>query len=176
MLGVFYNKDGTARGNFCLLLFRGDFMKNYFRNAAYGVYVTAGIALLEMATAFVYVAMFGGTREFGALSFALMLAAAVLSLGLVGFRQYVFAPYALFAATVPASMTYIYSMYYYISVVLVGIDLQSFSAQFIFVTTLMALCLVGCVVAVFLPCERKNNSDFVDFANETSSEISEVEK
>lgn len=62
----------------------------------------------------------------------------------------VFAPYIQFILALSAFMFYVYGVYYYVSVVLVGIDLDSFSAQCIICSALFALTTIASAVGVFL--------------------------
>lgn len=108
--------------------------------------VLSGLALV---TAIVYPALFAGTDEFNL--FALLLAIAVAAAGVSAFTPLrAFAAYLQFWFAVAACMFYIYGVYYYVSVVLVGIDLHSFSPQFVACTVLFLLDTAASVVNLFI--------------------------
>ena len=69
-------------------------------------------------------------------------------------------PYVQFALTVAALMAYVYAVYYYVSVVAVGIDLDSYDGGFVICTIAFSVCLLLATVNVFVPhkdkkCEKK---------------------
>lgn len=85
---------------------------------------------LSVVTAFLYRGWFIGSAEFNEIAFYLMIGAGALGiLAIIGLGD--FAASVQFLMLLAGSMFYIYGMYYYVSIVLVGIDLQSFSTAFI---------------------------------------------
>ena len=85
---------------------------------------------LSVVTAFLYRGWFIGSAEFNEIAFYLMIGASALGiLAIIGLGD--FAASVQFLMLLAGSMFYIYGMYYYVSIVLVGIDLQSFSTAFI---------------------------------------------
>ncbi len=68
-------------------------------------------------------------------------------------------PYVQFALTVAALMAYVYAVYYYISVVMVGIDLDSYDTGFIICTAAFAVCLLAAFVNVFIPHKEKASEE-----------------
>ena len=85
---------------------------------------------LSVVTAFLYRGWFIGSAEFNEIAFYLMIGAGALGiLAIIGLGD--FAASVQFLMLLASSMFYIYGMYYYVSIVLVGIDLQSFSTAFI---------------------------------------------
>ncbi len=97
---------------------------------------------LSVVTALLYREWFIGSAEFNEIAFYLMLGAGALGiLALIGLGD--FAASVQFLMLLGGSMFYIYGMYYYVSIVLVGIDLQSFSTAFIACSAL-----VGSTVAL----------------------------
>ena len=97
---------------------------------------------LSVVTAFLYRGWFIGSAEFNEISFYLMIGAGALGiLAIIGLGD--FAASVQFLMLLASSMFYIYGMYYYVSIVLVGIDLQSFSTAFIACSAL-----VGSTVAL----------------------------
>ena len=97
---------------------------------------------LSVVTAFLYRGWFVGSAEFNEIAFYLMIGAGALGiLAIIGLGD--FAASVQFLMLLASSMFYIYGMYYYVSIVLVGIDLQSFSTAFIACSAL-----VGSTVAL----------------------------
>ena len=97
---------------------------------------------LSVVTAFLYRGWFIGSAEFNEIAFYLMIGAGALGiLAIIGLGD--FAASVQFLMLLASSMFYIYGMYYYVSIVLVGIDLQYFSTAFIACSAL-----VGSTVAL----------------------------
>ena len=63
-------------------------------------------------------------------------------------------PYIQFALSTAAFMSYIYAVYYYVSVVLVGLDLDSFSFGFILCSAAFAVLQITAFVNVFIPHDK----------------------
>ena len=121
------------------------------KGKAVGFYVTLGLIFASLITAIVYIACFFGTDEMNYVSFAILLLGAIASGALVFFKKYTIASYVVASSIFLALLFYIYAVYYYVSVVLVGIDLDHFSAQFIITTIFFLLSFIVGVVNVFLP-------------------------
>lgn len=97
---------------------------------------------LSVITAFLYRGWFIGSAEFNEIAFYLMICAGALGiLAIIGLGD--FSASVQFLMLLAGSMFYIYGMYYYVSIVLVGIDLQYFSTAFIACSAL-----VGSTVAL----------------------------
>lgn len=91
---------------------------------------------LSVVTAFLYRGWFIGSAEFNEIAFYLMIGAGALGiLAIIGLGD--FAASVQFLMLLAGSMFYIYGMYYYVSIVIVGIDLQSFSTAFIVCSALV---------------------------------------
>ncbi len=99
---------------------------------------------LALLTAVVYLICYVGTKEFNLFAFLFVLVLAAVAAAELFFGERSpwlaqIAPYVQFVCSLVALSFFIYSIYYYISVVLVGIDLDSFSAQFILSTLFFVL-------------------------------------
>lgn len=109
--------------------------------------ITLISSLLCVITAFLYRMWFVGSTEFNQYAFLCLIVAAALGvLAFFGLADYVNA--IQFLLVVEGCMLYIYGMYYYVSIVLVGIDLQSFSNAFIICSGLLASAVAASTVNV----------------------------
>ena len=124
--------------------------KSYIKTRSVGFWISVSAAIVAAVTATVYAACYGGSKDFGvgALVCAILCAAAAAA---AAFAPVVgkYMPYALVVLASAAAGCYIYSIYYYVSVVLVGIDLDSFDAKFIVNTALFVLLAVLAAVDMF---------------------------
>ena len=98
-----------------------------FRSNPTSAILSAICSVLSVVSAILYRSWFMGSAEYNNYAFICMIAAAALGIlsfiGIGGGIQ--------FLLLLAGTMLYIYGMYYYVSIVLVGIDLQSFSGAFI---------------------------------------------
>lgn len=109
--------------------------------------ITLISSLLCVITAFLYRMWFVGSTEFNQYAFLCLIVAAALGvLAFFGLADYVNA--IQFLLVVAGCMLYIYGMYYYVSIVLVGIDLQSFSNAFIICSGLLGSAVAASTVNV----------------------------
>lgn len=125
-------------------------LKEYAKDKGIGFYFTAAIALLTLITAIVYAAGFAGTDDMSWAAFALLLVGLAGSVALIAFKQYFWAPIVQAVFCFLALLMFIYGIYYYVSVVMTGIDATAFSAQFWVSTILFALLFVLSVANIFL--------------------------
>ncbi len=106
-------------------------------------------SVLSVVTALLYRNWFVGSAEFNEIAFYLMIGAGALGiLAIIGLGD--FAASIQFLMLLAGSMFYIYGMYYYVSIVLVGIDLQSFSTAFIACSALVGSTVVLSTLNVFI--------------------------
>lgn len=115
-----------------------------------GFWVTVGLIVLSIITAITYIACFSNTDEMNYFAFAFLLVGAVAGIGLIAFKKYTLASYVVAGSIFIALLFYIYAVYYYVSVVMVGIDLDHFSTEFIICTILFLVAFVGGLVDVFM--------------------------
>lgn len=125
-------------------------IKNFFKTKSYGFYVTVAVAVLTLITSIVYADSYGRNERYMSWAgFAIMLAGILVAAGLVALKRGEFAPPVLALANFIALMLYITNIYNYVVVVMVGIDISSFSTQFVSCTTLFAILLVASVANIF---------------------------
>ena len=130
-------------------------IKGLFKNKSIGFYVTLGTIGLALVTAVAYLLCYNNTDNFNVWAFIVLLVSVVASVILVLIKQYKIAPYALGFLNFVALLFYVYGIYYYVSVVLVGIDLDHFEPQF-FVSAILFVVLLGAsVAAIFMKQEKE---------------------
>jgi|GEM_PF-3473677 len=129
------------------------------------------VTALSLLTLIVYLISYAGGAELSSYSkpsaFAVTLLAAAI---LLGAAQAFFGrkvrllklilPYALFVLLLVGLMAYAYSVYYYVSVVIVGIDLDKLDVGFIMCVVLFVLAVACSVVNLFIP--KGKNDKAVD--------------
>ena len=133
-------------------------LKNIFKGKTVGFYVLLASIVLTLVTAFTYLGCCSkgivGYDAYNVWAFVLLLVSAAISLCLVAFKQKKFAPYVLGMLNFVAFLFYIYGVYYYVSVVLVGIDLDHFEPEFLISTILFVLTLGTSVSTIFMKLEE----------------------
>ena len=127
-----------------------DKIKAYLKDKDVGFYFSASLVLVALITALVYAVSYAGTDNINWLSFAFLLLAAAAAIVLIVLKLYNYVPYVLAAGIFVSLLFFIYGIYYYVSVVMVGIDLDSFEPQFIVCTILYVLAFGVGVANVFL--------------------------
>ena len=115
------------------------------------------IPLLMLIGGLVYLACYIGTSEFNTWAFVFPMILFVVSLILIIFKQFKVAKYLQFLLTLSALMFYIYAMYYYVSVVFVGIDADSFSASFIVCSLIYFGCYGLSIANLFIKNKKEAN-------------------
>ena len=123
---------------------------NFFKDKSYGFYVTLISILFTIITFSVYVSSYGKYDSYMSWEgFYFMIAGAVLALITIVIKKYSWAPIILATTNYIGLLYYILKLYNYVVVVLVGIDLASFSPSFIMCTTLFAINVVISTCNVF---------------------------
>lgn len=130
-------------------------LKSLFKNRTVGFWVTLSTAALCLLIAVLYPVLNAAYEEYSVWSWIFPLVAAVGACVAIVFRQDWLAPFALLVGVLAGLGFFIYVNYYYVSVVLVGIDAESFSVQFILSATLFVLAAVAATVSVFMPQSKK---------------------
>ena len=130
-------------------------LKDLFAKKTVGFYVTLGTIVLALVTAIAYLLCYNNTDNFNLWAFVILLVSVVVTTLLVLLKQHKIAPYALGLLNFVALLFYVYGIYYYVSVVLVGIDLDHFEPEF-FVSTILFVVLLGSsVTAIFMEQEKE---------------------
>lgn len=138
-------------------------IREYLKDKAIGFWFSVSLVLLTAVTAIVYVSCYAGSDDMNWFSFAFMLAACIATVVLILLKKFEYASYAAALLIFLSLLFFIYGIYYYVSVVLVGIDLDSFSAEFIACTVLYALTFGLGVANVFLrPLKKETDKEEKD--------------
>lgn len=123
-------------------------IKSFLKTRNIGFWITAAFSLTALITAIVYGACFSSTEDFSVTA-CVLTAISALFFGLSFTKYGGPVPYIQLSAILIAFGFYVYSVYYYVSVVLVGIDLDSFSPEFITCTVLYVVLIAAAAVSVF---------------------------
>ena len=126
-------------------------MKDLFKNKPVGFWITLSCTALCLVLCVLYPVLYSGYEEYTAWSwmFPLFAVLAVGALTAVGY--YSISPVALLLCILAGLGFFIYANYYYVSVVIVGIDADSFSSQFVVTLTMYLVATVAAADSVFLP-------------------------
>lgn len=127
----------------------------YLKGKSYGFYVTLVLTALTVVTAVIYAALYNGSRYMSWPTVWIMIAGAAIALALPLAGQARWSNAVLALADFVAFLLYVYYIYFYVSVVMVGIQAKTFSWQFILCTVLFAALLVLNIVNVFLKQVRE---------------------
>ena len=131
-------------------------MKKLLGNKSYGYYITLALSVLSVVTAVVYLVMYNGSSYMSAPAAILPILGAVAAVGLGFVRGGGKAANAVLAlCDFVALLFYIYGIYFYVSVVMVGIQASSFNSQFVICTVLFAVLLIANLINVFLKQEKE---------------------
>lgn len=129
--------------------------KTLLKGKSYGFFVTLALIALTVATGVIYCINYSGSRYMSvpAAVFLFAGAAAALVLGFTKWAGWANAVLALCGFV--ALLFYVYGIYFYVSIVMVGIQASSFNQQFITCTALYLVLLVLNIVNVFLKQVKK---------------------
>jgi len=112
--------------------------------------VTVALSLFTLVTSIVYADAYGSNdRYMSWAGFAVMIAGIAVAIVLTALKLNDWAPPVLALANFVALLLYITNIYNYVVVVMVGIDIASFSTQFVACTVLFAIGLAGSVANIF---------------------------
>lgn len=125
-------------------------MKGYLKDKGIGFWFSIVITILSLITAIVYIVSYNNTDNFNMAAFVLMLAAALVGIVLLVCKQLKLIPYLQAILIYLSLLFFIYGIYYYVSVLAVGIDIQEVDPEFIVCTALFFLTFVLSVANVFL--------------------------
>lgn len=128
-------------------------MKEILANKRCGFYVTIALALLSIGTAAFYALRFGKYVAMSWPAFANLIGGAVVAVALAFMGKGKWGPWVQFATIFNAVLLFITTQYTYVAVVLVGIDLNEFSPQFIISSVLLVVSLLVSIVNIYLKQE-----------------------
>lgn len=120
-------------------------MKGILAGKRSGFYVTLVLAVLSVVTAAIYANSYGKYASMSWPLFANLLIGAVIAVALAFIGKGKWAPWVQVATIFIAILLFITTQYSYVAVVMVGIDLNAFSSQFV---TSAALLIVNLVIAI----------------------------
>lgn len=131
-------------------------MKVFLKNKGIGFYTTVCFAVLAIVTAVLYSGFYANyVGQMSWQAFWLLICGAVVSVVLHLLHFGNISPWVLAGGVFGAVLMFIRAMYSYIAVVMVGIDLNSFSPQFMTCSVLLGICLAGSIVNVYLIQEKE---------------------
>lgn len=124
--------------------------KEIFKGKSFGFYVTLALIAATVVTAILYAVLYNGSRYFSMPAVLVMVAGAVAALAVALTKHAKWANVILALADFIGLLLYVYGIYFYVSIVMVGIQASTFSWQFILCTAIFVVLLVANVVNVFL--------------------------
>ena len=133
-------------------------MEKFLKRKGIGFYLTLCVAVLAIVTAVIYAVSYANyAGQMSWLAFGLLIGGAVCAVALHCLGKGNWAPWVLAAAIFVSVLLYIQCMYNYVVVVMVGIDLNSFSPQFITCSVLLCVSLVLSIVNIYLKQQKEAN-------------------
>lgn len=132
-------------------------MVKFFKSKGIGFYLTLCLVVLSVITAVAYVSSYVKyPNHMSWLAVGLLVGGAVVALVLSVIRRCGWlAPWVQVGTIFSSLMLFIQHLYSYVVVVIVGIDLNSFTPQFILCSVLYAVCVVLSIVNVYLKQEKE---------------------
>ncbi len=125
-------------------------VKEFLNRKSYGFYVTLVAVVLTIVTAIVYANSYASVdRYMSWTAVGFMIAGAVLSLVFSAFHWGELASAVLAVCNFVGLLQYITKIYNYVVIVMVGIDINTLSSQFISCTVLFAILTVISIANVF---------------------------
>jgi hypothetical protein len=125
-------------------------LKAFFKDKSYGFYASVVVFVLSLITAIVYAANYSGTKEMSWAAFIIILVGLVAAVVLGVFGKYRWIPVAMAVADFAALLLFIKAVYFYVSVVLYGINGSAFSPQFTTSTVFLIITFVLSIANIFL--------------------------
>lgn len=134
-----------------------DKVRKFFENKSYGFYVSIGLTVLSLVTAIVYASLFHMSRYMSWGAFAIILIGVVVAVALPFVKQEKWSCAVIALVDFIALLLYAYNIYFYVSIVMVGIQASTFSPQFLACTSLFVILLVFNIANMFLKQEKSKN-------------------
>lgn len=131
-------------------------MGQILKRKGLGFYLTMCLVVLSVVTAIAYVnsyANYVGFMSWPAIWLLVGGAVAALALSFTGLNK--FAPWVVMATVFTAALLYVKCLYSYVVVVLVGIDLNSFTPQFMLCSTLFVVSLLLSIINIYFKQEKE---------------------
>lgn len=124
--------------------------KAFFKNKSFGFYVTLALIFATVVGSITYSVLYSGSRYMSWSATAVMLVGAAFSLALAFTKKAKWSCAVLALADFIALLLYVYGIYFYVSIVMVGIQASAFNWQFQLCTGIFAVLLAANLVNVFL--------------------------
>lgn len=120
------------------------------KDKSYGFYVTLGLIVASLAVSLIYMALYSGSRYMSWSGAGIMLAGTAIALVLAFTKLAKWSCVVLALADFAGLLLYVYGIYFYVSIVMVGIQASTFNWQFKLCTAMFVVLLVANIVNVFL--------------------------
>lgn len=124
--------------------------KSFFANKAYGFYMSVFVFVLSLVTAVVYTIGYSNSSDMSEPVIYAIGAGLILAVVLLLCKRYNWIPVVLALGDFAALLLFIKSIYFYVSVVLYGINGSAFSPAFLSSTAFLLLSLVFSVANIFM--------------------------
>ena len=128
-------------------------MKAFFADKSRGFAMSIVVFLFSLVTAVVYIVGYSDNSDFSPPVFVVILVGAAAAVVLTVLKRYNWVSVALALGDFAALLLFIESVYFYVSVVLYGINGSAFSPAFLSSTVCLALSLVLSVANIFVKQE-----------------------
>lgn len=122
----------------------------FFKDKSFGFFVSMFVFVLSLVTAIVYTVSYSDSRDMSWSVTGAIVAGLVVAVILVLLKRYNWVPVALALGDFAALLLFIQSIYFYVSVVLYGINGSAFSPAFMASTVFLLLSLVFSVANIFV--------------------------
>lgn len=133
-----------------------ELIKNFFKRKSYGFYVSLAVIVMTIITMAVYSASYGNMARFMSwAAIGVMIAGIVVGLALSVLNLGEWGAAVMAITNFIGLSQYITKIYNYVAVVMVGIDINSFSSEFIACTVCFAILIVISVANIFFKQEKK---------------------
>ncbi len=133
-------------------------MENASQNRTVGYYVSLIVTILSSLLTVIYISTYSGTVYISWVACISMAAVVLFNVVLMAMKKVHISPYITALLILIAYMFYFYRMYFYISVVMVGIDLSSFDSKFIINTAVFSVVFVLSIINIFLRQRKEIDS------------------
>ena len=124
--------------------------KAFCSNKCYGFFVSIFVFLFSIVTAVVYAVSYSGSGEMSRQVVYVIVVGVLVSVILGMFKQFNWIPVALALGNFVALLLFIKSIYFYVSVVLYGINGSAFSPAFLSSSVFLLLAVVFSVANIFM--------------------------
>ena len=136
----------------------GEKIKGFLANKRYGFYVTLCSLAMSVVAAIVYAVQYHAYVNFMSWAgFWMFLVGAILGVILLVLRRYNWIAGIVGVGDLLGMLFFIRNIYPYVANVVGGVDVSSFSSNFILSVTFIAIAVVVTGVAIFLPQVKEND-------------------